>query len=495
MTMKETSTSASSTHSREPSTPAADPAAPTATTLPKPYSALWHPEKTWTDIFLSYIVGWLLGFKGAATVAPDATNEESLQRIQTIRAALNKITVMVFKSSRSGPFFLWSKTVSSQIVDYAYQIPVASSVLEDWGFSFDHQALQLTPPLNDNTNENEDTITVRLFFPASILSADDASKFSTDTNALGCVQVKDSDNNSIDLSQLSTDVAIIIFFHGGGLTIGDAYDPEGVLLVQKIAAMMPNDTSSMPIVLASVEYGLAPERSFPTAASQALTVVEHFCALLPLHKIHIAGISAGGNLATVATMEAVRKFPGRVRSALISCPMLDPATNSLSVHLNSQSSHGCPVDFLRWCWQAYLQLPVSPDSHQTTTLLDGSETHEELLSVGSNRTTWDASQWKTSSLARLVNPLLDLPTESLKGTESAEAGTSTATTTAAPTFIIQTNRGDPLHDDGVALVDRLTAIGAKVTHIDAGGSHFMGLKLEPATEKAMLEAWLEAIAT
>ena len=115
--------------------------------------------------------------------------------------------------------------------------------------------------------------------------------------------------------------------------------------------------------------------------------------------------------------------------------------------------------------------------------------------MGSNRTTWDASQWKTSSLARLVNPLLDLPTESLKGTESAEAGTSTATTTAAPTFIIQTNRGDPLHDDGVALVDRLTAIGAKVTHIDAGGSHFMGLKLEPATEKAMLEAWLEAIAT
>jgi hypothetical protein len=48
-------------------------------------------------------------------------------------------------------------------------------------------------------------------------------------------------------------------------------------------------------------------------------------------------------------------------------------------------------------------------------------------------------------------------------------------------------------DDGVGLVDRLKVAGADVTHIDTGGSHYLGLAMEPALQQSMLETWKDAI--
>lgn len=63
----------------------------------------------------------------------------------------------------------------------------------------------------------------------------------------------------------------------------------------------------------SVDYSLAPERPFPFGVIDAISVVEFFVKSNPNRKIHISGISAGGNLALVSGLESHRKYPGRVK--------------------------------------------------------------------------------------------------------------------------------------------------------------------------------------
>lgn len=139
----------------------------------------------------------------------------------------------------------------------------------------------------------------------------------TEPNDFGCIFMFMKDGHHMDLTKIPPNFSMVVYFHGGGLSLGDSYDHEGASLIQKLSEIMPDDK---PIILASVDYSLAPELPFPTAVMEALTVVGHFCELLENHKIHLAGISAGGNLAAVASMEAFRKYPGRIRSSLFVVP-------------------------------------------------------------------------------------------------------------------------------------------------------------------------------
>ena len=42
-------------------------------------------------------------------------------------------------------------------------------------------------------------------------------------------------------------------------------------------------------------------------------------------------------------------------------PMLLPGTKTNSYHMYSKSALICPVEFLRWCWGAYLELRIDDD--------------------------------------------------------------------------------------------------------------------------------------
>lgn len=66
-------------------------------------------------------------------------------------------------------------------------------------------------------------------------------------------------------------------------------------------------------ILASVEYRLAPENPFPAAPIDGLSAAAYFLESNPLRKIDIAGISAGGYLATVTALETFRRYPDRVK--------------------------------------------------------------------------------------------------------------------------------------------------------------------------------------
>jgi acetyl esterase len=95
----------------------------------------------------------------------------------------------------------------------------------------------------------------------------------------------------------------VLFFHGGGHVIGsvDGYDHVCRLLCNRLGA-----------VFASVEYRLAPEHKFPTAAEDAIAAWQWFRAQAPSFgadptRLAVMGDSAGGNLAAVICQQAVAR--------------------------------------------------------------------------------------------------------------------------------------------------------------------------------------------
>jgi hypothetical protein len=105
---------------------------------------------------------------------------------------------------------------------------------------------------------------------------------------------------------------------------------------------------------------------------------------------------------------------------------------------------------------------------------------DDPLAYGSNRTIWENSKWNVSSLKRLALPFSSVP----QGLDSS----------TAPVFIVGTNRGDVLYNDGLMAVVALRQAGAsKVEHVDAGGCHVIGYSNDCKANEALLDAWRRAV--
>ena len=74
-----------------------------------------------------------------------------------------------------------------------------------------------------------------------------------------------------------------------------------------------SDKNEPDFVLASVDYGIAPEAPFPAAVIDCLLALSFFVETCSFSSIHVSGQSAGGNLAAVTTFEGFRKYPGRIK--------------------------------------------------------------------------------------------------------------------------------------------------------------------------------------
>ncbi|MCM5705428.1 alpha/beta hydrolase [Larsenimonas salina] len=90
----------------------------------------------------------------------------------------------------------------------------------------------------------------------------------------------------------------VLFFHGGGFTIGsvDNYDTLCRALCR-----------ASKCVIISVDYRLAPEHRFPTAADDCLAALAHVRSVAHTHgvdraRLAVAGDSAGGQLAAVTAL-------------------------------------------------------------------------------------------------------------------------------------------------------------------------------------------------
>lgn len=138
---------------------------------------------------------------------------------------------------------------------------------------------------------------------------------------------------------------LCVYFHGGGWVIGSLDSHDGVL--RELARRAD-------CLVLSVDYRMAPEHRFPTAAQDAMAVfrwvLAHASELgVDPARIAVAGDSAGGNLAAVVAREALED----VCFQLLIYPVTD-LTRSHESHRTYAKGFLLEKDTMDWFLENYL---------------------------------------------------------------------------------------------------------------------------------------------
>jgi acetyl esterase len=196
----------------------------------------------------------------------------------------------------------------------------------------------------------------------------------------------------------------LVFFHGGGWTIGDL-DTHDVVCRQLAAGAR--------CVVFSVDYRLAPEHPFPAAVEDCFYATEFVhqnadTLKIDPNRIVVGGDSAGGNLAAVVALMARDKAVPPLAGQLFIYPATDQRC-AFPSHERNGEGYLLTRDAIRFFRAGYL--PNPPD-----------------------RTDWRASPLLAASHAGLP-----------------------------PAFVL-TAGYDPLIDEGRAYAERLAAAGVQVAY-------------------------------
>ncbi len=159
----------------------------------------------------------------------------------------------------------------------------------------------------------------------------------------------------------------VVYFHGGGWVIG-SLDTADAYCAELAAAAG--------VVVVSVDYRLAPEHRFPTAAMDAVDAFdwvhsEHTHLGIDPERLGVAGDSAGGNLAAVVAQQR----RATVRYQLLIYPATDLAHESASYAL-FRSSLFLTDASMRWFIERYV-----PDAEQRTDVRASPLLAEDLSGV------------------------------------------------------------------------------------------------------------------
>jgi acetyl esterase len=143
--------------------------------------------------------------------------------------------------------------------------------------------------------------------------------------------------------------ATLIYFHGGGWVIGDLDTHHGFC-----HALAKNSGC----LVVSVDYRLAPEHPYPAAVEDAYAATE-WVAENPTviqadpERFAVGGDSAGGHLATVASMMARDRKGPRIDLQILIYPITDCNFNTPS-YLENKEGYMLTRDLMKWFWDHFL---------------------------------------------------------------------------------------------------------------------------------------------
>jgi len=153
---------------------------------------------------------------------------------------------------------------------------------------------------------------------------------------------------------------VVVYFHGGGWTIGDlaSYD----VLCRKLAI-------ATGLTVVSVGYRLAPEHGFPAAVDDCYAVTkwiaEHGSELgVDGSRLAVAGDSAGGNLAAVTSILARDRGAPTLAFQLLIYPVIDGTMSFPSIKENAEG-YLLSADDMAWFYEQY----VPPDVDRKNPML------------------------------------------------------------------------------------------------------------------------------
>ncbi len=200
----------------------------------------------------------------------------------------------------------------------------------------------------------------------------------------------------------------LVFFHGGGFVLGSIESHDSVCRAL---------ASRAGVIVASIDYRLAPEHRFPAGVDDAVAatrwVLQNAATLgVDPSAVAVGGDSAGGNFAALVAL-ALRGAPLRPAFQLLVYPCTD-LTRALPSHKYFREGFFLPEPTILWFRQNYLPDP------------------------------------KLESDPR-ASPLFEQDVSGL------------------PPALVVTAGFDPLRDEGRAYADRMAAAGAKVESVCAEG--------------------------
>lgn len=152
----------------------------------------------------------------------------------------------------------------------------------------------------------------------------------------------------------------LVYFHGGGWTIGDL-DTHDVVCRQLAAGAR--------CAVFSVDYRLGPEHPFPAAVEDCIAGTQYVAdnaETLNVGSIAVGGDSAGGNLAAVVALHARDAGGPRLAFQLLVYPATD---QRLATSSHERNAHGYllereGIEFFRRCYlpdaRAYADWRASP---------------------------------------------------------------------------------------------------------------------------------------
>lgn len=149
--------------------------------------------------------------------------------------------------------------------------------------------------------------------------------------------------------QATSALPVLVFAHGGGFVFCDLDSHDG--LCRNLANLIP-------AVVVSVEYRLAPEHAWPTAAEDVYAVTEwaasHGAAFGgDPARIVVGGDSAGGNLAAVTAVMARDRGGPDLAAQLLLYPVIAADFDTESYTLFGRGYYN-PRPALQWYWDQYV---------------------------------------------------------------------------------------------------------------------------------------------